>query len=229
MKKPTVDIIIPALNEERIIEHTVRECFKISKYHIRVLVVVDGKTKDKTAMVARMAGAEVIQTKEKGGKGAVFRKSLPHLRGEYVIQIDADLQFKPAEIPKHVDALQKGADLTLGTRYQQGSMVEMYSVSFPKLFGSFLLSFMTSLFASQKITDVMAGFKGFRKKSLLLIKPSTDHFGYEAELVLLAAKKKMKIQNIPITYTARAEGSSSVSSLKHGTLVLATIIRTGIR
>lgn len=229
MKKPSVDIIIPALNEERIIGQTVKECLKLSKYDVRVLVVVDGKTKDETATIARNAGAEVIQTKEKGGKGAVFRKAIPRLTGEYVIQIDADLQFKPAEIPKHIDALQYGADMTLGTRYQQGSMVEMYSVSFPKLFGSFLLSFITSLFASQKITDVMAGFKGFQKNSLQRIKPTTDHFGYEAELVLLAAKKNMRIQNIPITYTARAEGSSSVSSLKHGILVLITILRIGIR
>ncbi|MBI2443489.1 MAG: glycosyltransferase family 2 protein [Candidatus Levybacteria bacterium] len=228
-QKPTVDIVIPAFNEETIISATISECLRLPRYTVRVLVVVDGKTVDKTASKAKKAGATVIRTREKGGKGAIFRHSFSYLRSDYVIQIDADHQFQPKEITKLVEPLRHGIDVTLGTRYQQGSMVEMYSVSFLKLFGSFFLSFMTSLFASQKITDVMAGFKGFRKDVLLSLSPRTNHFGYEAELVITAAKRKYKILNVPITYTARPTGSSSVSSMKHGFLVLSTIIKTGLK
>lgn len=229
MQKPKVDIVIPAFNEETLIVATVSECLKIPKYDVRVIVMIDGKTTDDTAKKARDAGALVIKTKEKGGKGAVFRKSLPYIKGNYVVQIDADHQFQPREIPRLVEPLQRGIDVTLGTRYQQGSMVEMYSISFLKLFGSFFLSFMTSLFASQRITDVMAGFKGFKRDALLAIDPQIDHFGYEAELVIKAAKIGFVIQNVPITYTARAVGASSVSSIKHGFLVLGTILQTGIK
>lgn len=228
VQKPKVDIVIPAFNEETLITKTVSECLKLQRYDVRVLVMIDGKTTDDTAKKAQDAGALVIKTKEKGGKGAVFRKSLPYIKGDYVVQIDADHQFQPEEIPKLVEPLRRGIDVVLGTRYQQGSMVEMYSISYLKLFGSFFLSFMTSLFASQRITDVMAGFKGFKRDALVAINPQTDHFGYEAELVIKAAKMGFVIQNIPITYTARAVGTSSVSSMKHGFLVLETILRVGV-
>lgn len=229
MSKPTLDIIIPAYNEEMLIAKTVSECLKIRQYKTRVFVVIDGKTTDMTAKMASSAGAKVIKTKEKSGKGAVFRKAFPYLIADYVVQIDADHQFQPREIPKLVEPLTKGVDITLGTRYQHGSMVETYSVSLLKLLGSFFLSNTTSFFASQKITDVMAGFKGFKKTALIAIDPQTDHFGYEAEMVIMAAKQGLVIRNVPITYTARAVGSSSVNSIKHGFLVLSTIIKTGLK
>ncbi len=72
----------------------------------------------------------------------------------------------------------------------------------------------------------MAGFKAFKTSVLKDLDPRTDHFGYEAELVVRAANRKYKIINVPITYKKRAEGKTSVSSFKHGLLVLQTILQT---
>lgn len=225
--KPTVDIIIPAFNEESIISKTVLGCKNIYQYNSRIIVIVDGKTTDNTAKEAKKSGAIVIRSSEKRGKGALFRSALKHVKSKYVVQIDADHQFQPNEIPKLVDQLIKSCDVALGTRYEKGSMVEMYSVSFLKLFGSHFLSRVTSFFSGNEITDVMAGFKGFRAEVLKDINLKTDHFGYEAEVVIKAAKKGFTIKNVPITYTARPAGSSSVNSIKHGLLVLETILKTG--
>lgn len=228
MRKIHIDIIIPAFNEESVIAPTIRDCLALSSYRTHVIVFVDGKTSDKTATVAKAAGATVVKTHVKSGKGALIRLALRHLSSDFVVQIDADHQFQPQEIPKLLEPLRKGYDITLATRYQRGSLVEMYSVSFLRLFGSAFLSRITSFFANQKVTDVMAGFKAFKREILLDLSPQTDHFGYEAELVIKAAQKEYRIKNVPITYTARAGGRSSVSSLKHGFLVLATIIKYGL-
>jgi glycosyltransferase involved in cell wall biosynthesis len=227
IKKPTVTVLIPALNEEKTIERMIVDCLKMDKYDVTALVVIDSKTVDRTDIVAKKAGAKVVYGKGLG-KGSTVRSSIPYIKGEYIVQIDADYQFIPKDLPKMIEPLLKGYDVTLGTRYQKGAHVENGSVSALKLFGSYFLSLVTSIAAGQRITDVMAGYKGFKTKVLIDLNPKTNHFGYEAELVVRAAKKRYKIVNVPITYKKRIVGNSSVSSIKHGFLVLQTIIKTAL-
>lgn len=228
-KKPTVDVLIPAVNEEKIIKKVVKDCLRIKKYQIRVIVAVDSKTLDNTAEEAKKAGATVIHIGKGKGKGNAVKLAIPFLKNEYVVQIDADYQFQPYEIPKLMEPLLKGFDVTLGTRYEKGSRIEEDSVNVFRLIGSFCLSLITSLFAQKRVSDVMAGFKGFKRKVLKDLNPKVDHFGYEAELAIKAAQKKYKILNVPVTYKSRLAGKSNVNSLKHGLLVLETIIKTGLR
>ncbi|OGH12560.1 MAG: hypothetical protein A2857_01235 [Candidatus Levybacteria bacterium RIFCSPHIGHO2_01_FULL_36_15] len=224
-----VTVLIPAVNEEKTIEKMVKDCIKIKKYNINILVIIDSKTTDQTRKIAEKSGAKVVHVGKGMGKGNAVKLSIPHIKGDYVVQIDADYQFIPSEIPRLIDPLTKGHDVTLGTRYQKGSSVEPGSVSFLKLLGSFFLSGATSAVTKQRITDVMAGFKGFKTPVLKEIKPEENHFGYEAELVIKAVKKKYKVLNVPITYKKRSSGSSNVNSIKHGILVLITILKTGLK
>lgn len=226
-KKATLTVLIPALNEEKLIGKIVKDCFEVKNYIVDVLVVIDCKTNDNTEQEARKYGARVIWG-EKPGKGSSVKYSLEYLKGDYVVQIDSDYQFVPQDIPKMIEPLIKGYDVTLGTRYQEGSNVEKGSVTLLKLIGSYTLSLITSLCARKRITDVMAGFKGFKTSVLKNLNPQVSHFGYEAELVIRAAQKKYKIKNIPITYRKRASGRSSVNSIKHGFLVLGTIMKTAL-
>jgi dolichol-phosphate hexosyltransferase len=227
-RKPSLTILIPALNEEKNIERIVKDSLKIKEYKTEVLVVIDKKTKDKTEELAKKSGAKVIWGKGRG-KGSTFRSSLPSIKTDYVVQIDADYQFIPKDIPRLVAKLDEGFDVVLGTRYQKGAKVEPGSVSALKLIGSYFLSFTTSVFVLKRITDVMAGFKAFRTDALKKINPKTPHFGYEAEMVIKASKLKFRITNVPITYRKRVGGKSSVSSIKDGLLVLDTIIKTALK
>lgn len=226
--KPKVSILIPALNEEKNIQKIIKECLKLKQYKLQILVAVDGKTTDNTEYLAKKEKVDVVRIKKTGGKGTTFKYSIPHLKGDYVAQIDADCQFSPKEIPKLITPLLSGFDLSLGTRYQKGSNVEKGSVTALKLIGSFVLSFLTSYFSRQRITDVMAGFKAVKLNVLKQLNIQTPHFGYEAELVIKAAKKNYKITNVPISYKKRIAGSSNVRIIKHGILTTLSILRFGI-
>lgn len=228
-KTPKVTVLIPAVNEEKTIGKIVKDCLKIKQYKITVLLIIDSKTIDNTRENAKKAGAKVIHIGKGLGKGTAIKRSIPYIRDKFVVQIDADYQFQPHEIPKLINPLMNGFDVTLGTRYQKDAIVEKNSVSTINLLGSYFLSAVTSFFAMQRITDVMAGFKGFKTECLRKIKPTTNHFGYEAELVIKASQKRYKIINIPITYKKRGSGLSNVNSLKHGFLVLGTILKTGLK
>lgn len=228
VKKPFVTILIPAYNEENNIQRIVKDSLKLSSIKPDVLVIVDSKTTDNTAANAKNAGARVLKMKNSKGKGTNIAEAIPHVKGDYAVQIDADYQFLPSDIYRLIIPLQEEFDITLGTRYEKGAHVEKGSVSMLKLAGSYLLSGATSIVIGQRITDVMAGFKAFKTPVLKKLRPTTDHFGYEAELVIKGVKRGYKIKNIPINYKKRVVGSSNVKSIQHGLLVLQTIIKTGL-
>ncbi len=227
-KKPIVTVLIAALNEEKNIKKTVDECLKIKEYDLQVLVVLDSKTTDNTKSVAEKAGARVIHTGKWLGKGAALRKANKYVKGDYVVQIDADYQFLPRDIPKLVEPLRNGYDVTLGTRYRNGAHVDKGAVTKFRRFGIIFLSFATSVASKKWITDVLAGFKAFRTPVMKDINMKVDHYGYEAEEVIKAAKKGYKILDVPIHYKKRETGDSNVMPLKHGFMFLETIIRTGL-
>jgi glycosyltransferase involved in cell wall biosynthesis len=228
INKPRVTVIIPSVNEDKIIKKIVADCYKITDFTIDVFVIVDSKTTKQTITEASKSQAKVINIGKGQGKGYAIARAIPFVKNDYVLQIDADYQFVPSDISKLLEPLFHGYDVTLGTRYQKGADVEKGSVSFIKLLGSYGLSFVTSIFAGQRITDVMAGFKAFKTPVLRKLDPRVNHFGYEAELVIKAAQQKYKIKNVPIMYKKRTEGNSNVASLKHGLLVLETIITVGV-
>jgi dolichol-phosphate mannosyltransferase len=227
--KAKVTVFIAALNEEKTIAKTVRECLRVRDYDMEVFVVLDSKTTDRSKEVAEKAGATVIDTGKWLGKGAALRKANKYATGDYVIQIDADYQFLPRDIPKLVEPLRNGYDVTLGTRYRPGAKVHVGSVTQFRRLGILFLSLMTSLFSGQRITDVLAGFKAFRRPVLKAINMQENHYGYEAEVVIKAAQKKFKILDVPIEYRKREKGSSNVIPLKHGFLFLGSILKTGLR
>jgi glycosyltransferase involved in cell wall biosynthesis len=229
IKKPKVSILIAALNEEKNVKKTVEECFKIKEYEVEVLVVLDNKTTDDTKTVAEKAGARVIQTGRWKGKGAALRKANKYISGELTVQIDADYQFLPRDIPRMLAPLQNGYDVTLGSRYRQGSKVDKNAVTKFRRFGIIFLSLATSAFSRQIVTDVLAGFKAFRTPVLIDIDMQVDHYGYEAEVVIKAAQKGYKILDVPVHYKKRETGKSNVMPLKHGFMFLETILKVGLR
>ncbi len=225
MKPRLVSILIPAFNEEENIKKVINDTLKLQKQiPLEIIVISDGST-DRTAISAREAGAhKVIENKKNLGKGGAFKKGLQEASGEYLIQIDADYQFLPREIPRFVKELTNGADIVLGTRYEAGSSREEESVNYVRRLGSYFLSFFTSVAAGVIVTDVMAGFKGFQTKSLKSIPFMANDFGYEAEMVIRFAKKDKKIVNVPISYRRRISGKSNVHTFQDGFRVLWQII-----
>lgn len=161
----------------------------------------------------------------KRGKGADFWAGGLIATGDYIIQIDTDHQFQPFEIPLFVQTLEKGADVVIGTRFANGGKIEKGSVTFRNMFGNWIMSTATSIACGRKITDVMAGFKGFKRNAFLALDLKERHFEYEAETVTKACRMGMKLVQLPITYTKRRGGASGIRALQDGFNVLKAILK----
>lgn len=199
-------------------------CCKLRRqYPLLEVIVVDDGSVDETSAVARKCGAKVLAHKVSHGKGAAFLTGIAKARGDYIIQIDADLQFQPQEIPLLIGALRRGHDIVLTTRFKSGH-IEPKSVSWLNIIGNWSLSQLVTFLADIRSTDIMAGFKGFTKNALCQLHLVTPHFGYEAEIVIKAGKLGLAVTEIPITYKKRQFGSSSVRVVSDGFKVALTMI-----
>lgn len=222
---PFVSIMIAALNEEKNIKKVVSECILLKQIRSEILVIIDSKTSDRTKEVAEKAGAKVIHVGKWKGKGAALRMAQNYIKGDYVVQIDADYQFLPRDIPKFIDKLLNGYDVALGSRYEKGAKVEKGSVTRFREFGIHILSLIMSIVCSQRISDMPAGFKAFKTEVLKHINIQIDHYGYEAEEIIKAAKKGYRIINVPISYKKRVEGNSKLVPIIDGLKFLGTILK----
>lgn len=221
-----VSIILTSYNEEKNIASTIKDCQKLKNQYPIEIIVVDAASKDKTVEIAKKLKVDrVLRFPFKRGKGADFWAGALVAQGDYIIQIDTDHQFQPNEIPLFVEALNKGADVVIGTRFAGDSSIQKGSVSFRNLFGNWIMSAATSLACGKRITDVMAGFKGFKRNAILTLDLRERHFEYEAETVVKAVKIGMDLVQIPITYTKRVGGTSGIRAIRDGFNVLKAIIK----
>ena len=112
---------------------------------------------------------------------------------------------------------------------EKGGNPEKGSVTKLRRIGIYGLSLLTSVFSGQRITDMPAGFKAFKKKVLKDIDMQINHYGYEAEVIIKAAQKNYKIICVPIDYKTRVVGNSKLIPFKDGYLFLKTILSIGLR
>ena len=222
--KQSISIIIPTYNEEKNIARIVKACKDIGKIFKTEIIVVDGGSVDKTVEIAKKSKVDkIIAFPFKRGKGADFWAGGLVSCGDYIIQIDADFQFMPSEIPLFVEQLDRGADVVIASRFG-GGKIEKGSITARNLIGNWLISALVSLAVGRRITDVMAGFKGFRREAFLALDLRERHFEYEAEVVVKAIRRGMNLVEVPITYKRRRSGQSGIRAIRDGLNVMRAII-----
>lgn len=216
---PKVSIILPTYNEEETIVQIIKDIKKLQKLFTIEIIVADGGSKDKTAELAKNENVKVIRFKKKRGKGKDFWEAALQAKGEYTVQIDADYQFLPSEIPLMIGKLDHGADIAIGKRIDHGKAPLI------RTFGNYFLTLITSIVVGRKIGDTLAGFKAIKTKKLHALKLKEPHFGYEAETVIKSIRLKYKLEEVPVNYTRRNKGISQVNSFRDGFLILGSIIK----
>ncbi len=204
-------ITIPAYNEEKtigIVITNIHEVMKNNRYNYKILVVDDG-SKDKTAEIAKKAGAVVYSHPKNYGLAETFKtevkKSL-EMKADVIVHIDADNQYLPKEIPRLIKEIGNGYDLVLGSRFKG----KIESMPIIKRCGNKAFSKVISNISGIKISDAQTGFRAFTKQVAENIK-ITSKYTYTQEQIIKAVKEKFKIKEVPI-YFAKRNGKSRLIS-----------------
>ncbi len=192
-----IAIIIPAYNEEKTIENVVKSAKKYGK-----VIVVDDASKDKTALIAKRAGAKVINHKVNGGLGCALRtgfKEALKMKADIVITIDADGQHDPKQIPDFVATISKGYDFVLGRR-------NLAAYPFIKKFGNFFLNKLTNFVSATDLKDTESGFRAFRASALKKLYLRAERYEIAVEIIFEVGRNRLKTVNIPITSARYVKG-----------------------
>ncbi len=224
--KPTVDdaapegqatlvsVVIPCLNEEENIEQCVRDAAQalaVGGLQGEVLVV-DNDSEDRSAELARAAGARVIE-EPKRGYGSAYLAGFAAARGKYIVMADADLTYDFNEIPRFVAELDGGAELVMGDRMDNikpGAMPWHH-----RYIGNPVLTGLLNLFFRTGIKDAHCGMRALRRDVLERLDLRTTGMEFASEMVIRASKEKLRIAEFPIEYHPRG-GESKLSSFRDG-------------
>jgi len=200
-------ILIPALNEAASIAGVVQSMPKQIKGvdQIEVLVVDDG-SKDDTAQLAQSAGATVISHPFNQGVGKAFNTGLAaalEMGADIMVNIDADGQFSPADIPLLIAPIVEGkADFVSGDRFRSanGELVRPDYMSKIKFWGNQRMADLVGFVTGKRYDDVSCGFRAYSKEALMRLN-LTGKFTYTQESFLDLANKGMGIKTIPVNVT----------------------------
>jgi glycosyltransferase involved in cell wall biosynthesis len=214
----SVAIIIPARNEEEPLPDVIAE---IPPQVSRLIVVVDNDSTDRTAEVARGAGAFVVHEPQAGYGYACATgvRAAVDQGAEILIFLDADGSFDPAQILDLLAPIEAGqADLVLGSRLAGG--MEPGSMPAHARFGNWLVAQLMRLLYGMSVSD-LGPFRAIRASLLAQLKMSEMTYGWPTEMMVKAAHHGARVVEVPVRYRVRRGGRSKVSGTVRGT-VLAT-------
>jgi glycosyltransferase involved in cell wall biosynthesis len=224
-------VMIPCYNEEKtifeLIKRIPRKIRGINK--VSVLVMNDG-SRDKTVEFAKKAGADKIHSHYPNrGLGQNFKMGIEEaliMGADAVVNIDADLQFNPEDIPKIIEPIIKGnANVVTATRFKDPKLVP--KMPWIKKFGNSIFTSTISFITGKKFTDTQCGFRAYDKEACLRMN-ILGRFTYTQESILDLAEKKIKIEEVPILVKGEREGKSRIvkSWYDYGLRAMMIIIRT---
>lgn len=206
-------VVLPAFNEEASVGAVIAEVYSAVS-GISCLVVDDGST-DKTAEISLLAGAEVIQLPYNLGVGGAMRVGFNYAIAngfENVIQVDADGQHNPKDIPSLLEAL-SNADLVLGARFAgEGD----YQARGPRRWAMKVLAKILSKSSRTELTDTTSGFRasGPRAVQLFAKHYPAEYLGDTVESLVIASREGCVIKQVPVSMRERTGGTPSHSPLK---------------
>ncbi len=213
-------VIIPAFNEEKSIHLVISD---IPKQLVDEIIVVNNNSSDKTAEVAESSGATVLY-EQLMGYGAACLKGIEYLKKnpvDIVIFLDGDFSDHPAEMEKLLSPIiNSDFDFVLGSRVLGNR--EKGSLPIQSRVGSVIAGFLINIFWKVKYTD-LGPFRAIKFNKLISLNMKDKWFGWTVEMQIKAAKQKLKILEVPVSYRKRI-GKSKVTGTIKGSFMAGVII-----
>lgn len=212
-----ISIVIPALNEEGIVGKTVKSIplTELKEKGLEAeIVVVDNASTDNTAQEATDAGARVVR-EEKRGYGNAYLRGFKEAKGDVIVMGDADGTYPLNTTYEFVQPLLTGDyDMVMGSRLkgdiQKGAMPALH-----RYVGNPFLTWLLNALFKAGVSDAHCGMRAIRREALDKLKLQSSGMEFASEMIIEAAREKLKIAEIPITYYPR-EGDSKLSSFADG-------------
>ncbi len=208
MSHPRLSIVIPAYNESARIEATldrVMSCVEEQGWDAEVLVVDDGSRDNTASIVAKWMEMyprlHLIKNPGNRGKGYSVRNGLLQAAGDVVLFTDADLSSPMEEANRLMAALDREADVAIGSRWMERERQTIHQPLYRQFFGR-CFNAITRTVMGLPFKDTQCGFKAFKREAAQVIfrLQRIERWGFDPEILFIARKLKYKIVEVPVTW-----------------------------
>ena len=227
----TYSFVIPAYNEGVRIRPTLHALLchvQEQNWEVEILVVNDGSSDD-TAQIVREFGKvhpQVLLLENPGnrGKGYSVRNGMLHARGDICLFTDADLSSPITEAQKLFDAIDRGADIAIGSRWLRTELQTERQPLYRQAFGR-IFNLAQRIILGLRFADTQCGFKAFRRDAAQRIFPlqKIERWGFDPEILFLARRAGLRTEEIPVLW-AHSEGTR-LNPLRDGLRMFVELLR----
>jgi glycosyltransferase involved in cell wall biosynthesis len=220
-----LSVIVPVYNERNTVVEVLRRIRAAAlPVPLEIIVVNDGSTDGTGQVLAALEDSttRVLTHPENRGKGAAIKTGLDKASGDLVLICDADLEYDPDDWPRMIDPVLEGkASVVYGSRLR-GEGTTMRQSSW---IGNRLLVFFTNVLYRSTLSDIETGSKLFDRSVLDGIELRAEGFDFEPEITAKLLRRRVRIYEVPISYTGRPSAEGQKFSWRDGVRALLTLLR----
>ena len=221
-----LSVIVPAYNEAGTVETVVRRVREVP-VNLEIIAVDDGSSDGTGAVLDRLHDEglldRVVHQPANLGKGAAIRAGVALAQGHVIVAQDADLEYDPQELPRLLDPIRLGkADAVYGSRFQSGPRRVLY---FWHSLGNRLLTLLSNMLTDLNLSDMETCYKMVRADVFKSLPLRSRRFGIEVEITARLARARVRIWELPISYSGRTYAEGKKIGWRDGLTALWHILR----
>ncbi|WP_051389726.1 glycosyltransferase family 2 protein [Bradyrhizobium sp. Ec3.3] len=215
-----IAVLVPCYNEEAAVATVVADFRKVLPS--AEIYVYDNNSRDRTASVAREAGA-IVRSERRQGKGHVVRRMFADIEADVYVLVDGDATYDAPSASRMIDKLlDEHLDMVVGLRVDQTQAA--YRLGH-RTGNRMLTGFLSSSFG-QAFKDILSGYRVFSRRFVKSFPVLSDGFEIETELAVYALELSLPVAEVETPYYARPEGSfSKLNTWRDGFRILGTMLK----